>query len=45
MVLTLTLGFYAAMVALMWPTFARTGEGLFVMLVVTLDSRRLPSCR
>jgi hypothetical protein len=33
---TLTLGSYAAMVALMWLTFARTGEGLFVMLVVTL---------
>jgi hypothetical protein len=33
---TLALGSYAAMVALMWFTFARTGEGLFVMLVVTL---------
>jgi hypothetical protein len=35
-VLTLALGSYAAMVTLMWLTFARTGEGLFVMLVVTL---------
>jgi type IV secretory pathway VirB2 component (pilin) len=34
--LALLLGFYGAMVALMWLTFARTGEGAFVMLVVTL---------
>ena len=36
LVLALALGSYAAMVALMWLTFARTGEGLFVMLIVTL---------
>jgi EamA domain-containing membrane protein RarD len=36
MVSTLALGSYAAMVGLMWLTFARTGEGLFVMLVVSL---------
>ena len=34
--LALALGFYAAMVALMWLTFARTGEGTFVLIVVTL---------
>jgi hypothetical protein len=36
LVLALAVGSYAAMVALMWLTFARTGEGAFVMLVVTL---------
>lgn len=35
-VLALGLGCYAAMVALMWLTFARTGEEASVMLVVTL---------
>jgi hypothetical protein len=34
--LALGLGSYAAMVALMWLTFARSGEGAFVMLVATL---------
>jgi type IV secretory pathway VirB2 component (pilin) len=29
-------GFYGAMVALMWLTFARTGEGALFMLIVTL---------
>jgi hypothetical protein len=34
--LALGLGSYAAMVALMWLTFARSGEGEFVMLIATL---------
>jgi type IV secretory pathway VirB2 component (pilin) len=34
--LALGLGSYAAMVALMWLTFARSGEGAFVMLIATL---------
>jgi type IV secretory pathway VirB2 component (pilin) len=32
----LLVGFYGAMVALMWLTFARTGEGALFMLIVTL---------
>jgi type IV secretory pathway VirB2 component (pilin) len=34
--LALGLGSYAAMVALMWLTFARSGEGELVMLIATL---------
>ena len=36
LVLALALGSYAAMVALMWLDFARTPQGDFVMLIVTL---------
>ena len=36
LVLALALGSYAAMVALMWFDFARTRQGDFVMLIVTL---------
>jgi hypothetical protein len=36
LVFALALGSYAAMVALMWLTFARTGEGEFVLLIATL---------
>jgi type IV secretory pathway VirB2 component (pilin) len=36
LVLALALGSYAAMVALMWLDFARTRQGDFVMLIVTL---------
>jgi uncharacterized membrane protein len=35
-VLALVLGFYAAMVGLMWLAFARIGEDAAVLLVVTL---------
>jgi type IV secretory pathway VirB2 component (pilin) len=36
LVLAVAVGSYAVMLGLMWLTFARTGEGTFVMLVVSL---------